>query len=116
MSDIPPIDTTGKDIIRFPKGHKPPPDGALMLVPPSQPPGACSHHFTQFEVDTESHACKCLGCGQSVSPYVVLDRLMRQESQWMRTREAYLGEMARLKERSRTKCQHCGEMTRISRS
>ena len=46
----------------------------------------------------------------------VLESLMHQESRWMRTREAYQEEMKRLDERSRTKCQHCGQMTRISRS
>ena len=44
----------------------------------------------------------------------VLEQLMKQESQWMRTMATYQDQMKRLAERSRTKCQHCGEMTRVS--
>ena len=117
MSDE--LNATGADVLRFPKGHKSPPDGRLMLVEKSLRNGygtGCRHYLTQFEVDVDSHTCKCLGCGEKVSSYVVLQELMRLESQWMRTRQAHQDEMLRLKERSRTKCQHCGEMTRISRS
>ncbi len=39
---------------------------------------------------------------------------MQLESQWMRTRAAHQDEMRRLRERSRTKCDHCGKITRIS--
>lgn len=118
MSDDFTIDTSGADVLKFPKGYKAPPDGSLMLVPGGRGRMGleCRHHFTSFEVDVEQHKCKCLKCGESVSPYLVLAELMRLESQWMRTREAHIEESKRLKERSRTKCQHCGEMTRISRS
>lgn len=105
------IDASGADVVKFPKWHKPPPDGALMLV---KRPQTCIHFGTQFEVDTENYRCRCLGCGEEVSPYVVLQRLMQHESRWMQAREAYQADMKRLTERSRTKCQHCGEMTRIS--
>lgn len=44
----------------------------------------------------------------------VLKMLMQAESRWNQTRESYQEEMKRLRERSRTKCQHCGQMTRIS--
>lgn len=118
MSDDLTIDTSGADVLKFPKGYKAPPDGNLMLVEKGRnTPGAeCRHHFTSFEVDTDNHQCKCLKCGERVSPFIVLQELMRLESQWMRTREAYIEESKRLKERSRTKCQHCGEMTRISKA
>lgn len=111
------IDISGADVLKFPKGYKAPPDGSLMLVEKNRDTSLglqCRHHFTQFEVDVDEHKCKCLGCGENVSPFLVLRELMRHESQWMRTRLAYIEESKRLKERSRTKCQHCGEMTRIS--
>lgn len=85
--------------------------GNLMLVPP--PPG-CSHFGAGFEVDVDAGKCKCKRCGGEVSPMFVLKMLMQAESRWNQTRESYQEEMKRLRERSRTKCQHCGQMTRIS--
>lgn len=84
----------------------------LMLVPPE--PSGCSHLMTAFTVDVKAGKCACRGCGQEVSPMFVLERLMQKESQWQRTREAYQGEMQRLGERTKTKCQHCKKMTRVS--
>lgn len=102
----------GADVVDLVVSRKEPPDGRLMLVPP--PRAACIHFNTSFEIDKVAGKCTCLGCGEEVSPMFVLERLMHLESQWMRTREAHQQEMLRLKERSRTKCEHCGEMTRIS--
>ncbi len=75
----------------------------------------CRHYFGPFEVDVDGAKCKCKACGGEVSPIFVLEQLMRDESRWNRTRTAYLDEMKRLGERSRTKCEHCEKMTRISR-
>ena len=111
--DVPPIDTSGGNILQLPIKPSDRRDSKLFLVPPARDP--CSHYLTQFEVDTVGGKCKCLGCGTEVSPMFVLERLMQQESQWQRNRAAYLGELARLAERSKTKCTHCGKITRISR-
>lgn len=86
--------------------------GNLMLVPP--PLGKCQHFNASFEVDVDAGECTCSKCGEKVSPIFVLQQLMHHESRWNRTREAYQEEMRRLEERSRTKCDHCGKMTRIS--
>ena len=102
------------DVIRFKGDRKNPPDGKLMLVAP--PATQCSHFGTSFEVDEKAGTCKCLGCGNIVAPIFVLMRLMNLESHWMRTRNAYQEEMKRLSERTRTKCQHCGAITRISKA
>lgn len=101
------------DVVVLPVKHVAPPDGGLMLVPPSI--GKCRHFNGPFEVDENAGDCKCLKCGEKVTAIFVLTQLMRLESQWMRTRAAYQEEMKRLNERSRTKCQHCGQMTKISR-
>lgn len=98
-----------EDVLPFPKGPKP--ETGLMLVPP--PMGRCSHRGP-FEVDLEAGDCKCLVCGERVTAIYVLKVLMEAESRWNRTREAYQEEMRRLGQRSSTKCQHCGKMTRIS--
>jgi len=112
MMLLPPIDPTGAEVTALPVKHKTPPDGSLMLVPP--PMQGCAHFNTSFEVDERAGKCKCLGCGAEVAPMFVLKRLMELESRWMRTRAAHQEEMKRLKERRKTKCQHCGQMTRIS--
>lgn len=106
-------DLTGENIVQF-TGKQREPVGERFLV--EVPYSKCSHWQGPFEVDEKGGKCKCLRCGDEVTPIFVLTELMKQESRWMRTREAYLGEVKRLDERSRTKCQHCGEMTRISRS
>lgn len=86
--------------------------GNLMLVPP--PANKCTHFNASFEVDVDAGECTCKRCGEKVTPIFVLNELMRLESTWNRTREAYVGEMKRLHERTSTKCTHCGKMTRIS--
>jgi hypothetical protein len=40
--------------------------------------------------------------------------LAGEETKWHESFKRYQAEMRRLSERSRTKCQHCGQMTRIS--
>lgn len=86
--------------------------GKLMLVPP--PVTKCIHFNATFEVDEDSGECTCSKCGGKVTPMFVLKQLMHAESRWNRTREAYVSEMKRLGERSKTKCQHCGKLTRVS--
>ena len=87
--------------------------GDLMLVEP--PRTACSHYPGRFIVDKDAGKCTCRDCGEEVSPMYVLERLMHHESLWNRNRDAHHDEMARLSKRVRTKCDHCGQMTRISR-
>ena len=112
--NLPPIDTTtGADVVKLPVKRAEPPTGERMLQPVPYI-GRCTHWNTSFEVDVDAGDCKCLGCGERVTAIFVLEKLMQEESRWMRTRAAYQDEMKRLKERERTKCQHCGEMTRIS--
>lgn len=59
---------------------------------------------------------ECGNCGVKLDPMWVLKMLAHKESQWHQTRERYNDEMRRLSERSRTKCEACGHLTRISRS
>lgn len=109
---FPPIQNDGADVVPFPKRKVEPPSGDVMLIPP--PSGKCIHFNTSFEVDEDAGDCKCLGCGERVTAIFVLTQLMKMESRWNRTREAYQDEMKRLEERSSNKCNHCGKMTRIS--
>lgn len=101
----------GAKVVPLGAEFKPPPDGELMLVPP--PGEACQHDNAQFEVDIRGGRCICKNCRGEVSPFFVLERLMRSESLWQRHRRCYVDDMQRLSERSRAKCQHCQRMTRI---
>jgi len=87
------------------------PGSEVMLVPA---PRACAH-LGSFEVDEALAEVTCCECGAKLNPMHVLKLLCNQESRWHRVRSAYQDEMKRLAERERTKCQHCGQMTKISR-
>ena len=57
---------------------------------------------------------ECGNCGMRLDPMWVLKILANEENHWFNNRARYLEEMKRLSERSRTECQHCGKMTKIS--
>lgn len=78
--------------------------------------GGCSHYMCGYVVDEKLVEVTCKGCGAKLSPMWVLQQLCHQESRWHDLHAQYHEELKRLAERSRTKCQHCGEMTRISKS
>lgn len=90
------------------KFKKPFPEDLTLIV------GYPKCYHGPFIVDSDNAEVTCGKCGEKLNPMVVLDRLARKESQYRATAERYQEEMKRLAERSRTKCQHCGKMTRIS--
>lgn len=59
---------------------------------------------------------ECSNCEKKLDPMWVLTKIANKESQWNRSRERYLDEMKRLKERSKTRCLKCGYMTPISKA
>ena len=87
--------------------------------------GACNHSFNivggqiknvTYIVDPAAAEVECSGCKAKLNPMWVLARLAHGETTYHDTAKRYQEEMARLKDRSRTKCDNCGHMTRISRS
>lgn len=101
---------TDDNVFALPVKPRPDEDPFLCPVPPTK----CGHLPGSFEVDLKAGKCVCKTCGEEVSPMHVLERLMQEESRWRRARDEYHENMRRLAERSRVKCQHCGEFTRIS--
>lgn len=119
-------------IKRLPVGFKQPPTGDRpMLEIVRYEKDGCNHKWGYFadpvapgrsrmvnasylirEGETE---VECSLCGTKLDPMFVLRILAHEESKWMETRKHYQEEMRRLRERERTKCNHCGKMTRISR-
>lgn len=106
---------TDDNITRFPIKAKKQPNEDRTLVQPFEVAryGECDH--PRFIVDPAKAEVECAVCSERLNPIWVLTRLAGEDRRMENTRERYREEMARLAERSRTKCQHCGEMTRISR-
>lgn len=77
--------------------------------------GQCSHRNATFIVCESEADVECGKCGAKLNPMWVLKHLAVEERRLHEMSERYKDEMKRLSERSRTQCQHCGKMTRISR-
>lgn len=72
----------------------------------------CQHR--RFEINAKLAKVKCADCKEQLDPMFALIQLVRAETRYHELHARYQDEMQRLAERSRTKCQHCGQMTRIS--
>jgi hypothetical protein len=59
---------------------------------------------------------ECGHCSTRLEPMWVLNQMARRESRYRRTVERCHEAMKRLAERSKTRCECCGQMTGISRS
>jgi ribosomal protein S27E len=73
----------------------------------------CLHDH--FIVDDAKAEVECNTCGEKLNPMWVLKHLCARDSRFHETHRRYHDEMKRFEERSRTKCDHCGKMTGISR-
>lgn len=78
-------------------------------------PGTYAIRNVQYLIRDGETEVECGNCGTRLDPMFVLRALAGNESRWMETAKKYQEEMQRLNERSRTKCRHCGKMTKISR-
>jgi len=86
---------------------------------------SCNHQFyfdqngrlrnVTYRIREGETEVECGHCKTRLNPMWVLTQMAGRESRWRHARQTYLDEMRRLAERSRTKCEHCGRMTRISR-
>lgn len=77
----------------------------------------CSHFFVdnaKLIIDEKLATVECGHCGERLNPMSALSWLAHRDSQFHRAAKRYQEEQRRLAARSRTKCQHCGQMTRIS--
>lgn len=74
----------------------------------------CWHR--RFTVDEQAEKVLCADCKEPLNPMWVLVQLSNQETKYHELHDRYQDELKRLKERSRTKCRHCGNMTPISKS
>lgn len=75
---------------------------------------ACMHK--RFTVDERLQEVVCRDCKVKLNPMYALLSLSRQENRYHELHARYQDELARLAARSKTKCEHCDKMTRISRA
>jgi hypothetical protein len=75
--------------------------------------GACNHTTCTYIVDEKLAEVQCGDCGAKLEPVWVLRQLCEKEARWNDRRREYLELDAHLRERTRTRCQHCDQMTVI---
>lgn len=111
-------------ITKLPIGYKSQDPDQPMLKVVHGGVGKCDHKWTwkdghmrnvTYLIGEGETEVECSACGTRLDPMFVLRRLAHEETKWHERRQRYNDEMKRLDERSRTKCEHCNKMTRISR-
>lgn len=112
--DDPPIDP---EITKLPVRFKEPlpEERSILLAWEAGKGGGCTHLFAQYLVSDTDAEVECGRCGTKLNPIWVLVKLAVHDRRMAESQQRYQEEQKRLAERTRTKCQHCGEMTRISR-
>jgi hypothetical protein len=89
-------------------------DGLPLEIAAEVAFATCVHG--QFQIDSSLDVVTCGICEEKLNPMFVLKRLAQQDSRFRQNSEIYQDQMKRLAERSRTKCEHCKNMTRISQN
>lgn len=76
--------------------------------------GACQHSTSTFIVDEKLAEVQCGDCGAKLEPIWVLRQLCEKEARWNQRRTEFLELQEATRERTRTRCQHCDQMTAIN--
>lgn len=103
-------------ITRLPVKFREPLPIDRTLLQPHEVPKAnqCGHLFAQYLVDPSEAQVECGRCGEKLNPMWVLHQLAIRDRRMAEAQKASKAAQERLEERTRTKCNHCGKMTRIS--
>ncbi len=112
MNLIDDTDNVRKLPIKF-KG--PLPDERTLLLPYEVGKSKCLHYPGRFIIDTSLAEVTCGDCNEKLNPMWVLGQLAGRDRKFAEAHDTYHEQMKRLDERTRTKCENCGKMTRISR-
>ena len=73
--------------------------------------GGCVNH--QYLIDEELSEVSCAKCDKKFNPMAVLVKLANREGTWKANQKRSQELMKKLEERTSTKCNHCGKMTKI---
>lgn len=104
-----------KDVIQLPVRFKRRDEEVVLQRAQLVPELSKCNHYGSYLIGEAEAEVTCGRCGEKLNPMWVLGQLANREHQWHRLHNQYQDEIKRLNERSRTKCQHCGKMTTISR-
>lgn len=111
------IDDSGKvERLKVRFRRRAPEERVLLGVREVAKPVPCSHSFVSYIVDEAAAEVECGACHEKLNPMWVLGRLANEDRRFAENQAQFNSEMKRLGERSRTACDHCGKMTRISRN
>lgn len=86
----------------------------VLEIVRTSPDPCMFRHKGPYLVDEKLAEVECGTCHKLLNPMHVLAELARLETRWHDYRQTYQEQVERLRERSRTKCERCGQMTRIS--
>lgn len=110
------MDDLGINITPLPvKFKKASPEERTLFAPYEVGKSGCSHFPGHFVVSESLADVTCVDCGEKLNPMWVLKQLANRDRKFADAHDRYADECKRLTERQRTKCDHCGKMTRISR-
>jgi len=65
-------------------------------------------------VDPALTYVECRACGEKLNPVWVLERMIKEASQWKYRLEEYRKIVEKLEQKKRTKCNHCGKLTTVN--
>lgn len=104
----------GENIVKLDGVGKPIDQRGLRVV--RYQAGSCNHRTATFIVDEALEEVQCGDCGAKLSAHWVLVQLCEKESRYRQRLDEYRTEIADIKDRTRTKCIHCEQMTPIRNS
>lgn len=77
-------------------------------------PNECQHRIAI--VDEEKAEIECSECGEKLDPIKYLAKLADREGRMYAAMVQLRRDYEKVKEKTRCKCQHCGQMTRIDKT
>lgn len=74
-------------------------------------PRECFHNALLVDDETETVTCK--SCGERVSAFFAIRKMMTLSDKWRRQRARAELEREEAEKKTRTRCEHCNEMTSV---
>lgn len=73
---------------------------------------SCRH--LRLMIDPSLTYVECANCGEKLNPVWVLERMIKEASQWKNSLIEYRKIVEKLEKKRRTKCEHCGKFTSVN--
>lgn len=75
--------------------------------------GATVGHAGPFLINSDLNVVECEACDEKLNPIYVLEMMSSHETRWHEFAKEYAEAKKDLSKRTRTRCQHCAQMTKI---